>query len=321
MAAPAVLDRPAAVASVEEPLSGFGIATLPEEATQASEPGEQVIDVHCGFGATIAAPDWGDAAGLRGALRERGITTAFVASDLARHFDPLQGNAQAAQTLRGSRDLRPWLVLAPDRPGDANAQMRRYLYQGDLFIGVALYPDPETGRPVTLRQAADLLNAYRRFAKPLLIATPNAEAMLHVVEIAREMGTTRVIASGMGGDEWREAIEIAAKPLNLYLDISGALNAEKILYAIQHLHGARKLLFASGAPQTDPAAMLGLLDDLDLPAEDRARILSNNAQRLFNLENNDAAQGSDLRFLSGPATPAPDDDSPHLGSLGDDVAG
>ncbi len=315
MAAPAVLDRPTEEASREA-----GPATLPEELAQSDDQAEEIIDVHCGFGATATAPEWNEAGTLRNALRERGVTSAFVASDLARHFDPVLGNAQVAAATRGARDLRPWLVLQSDRAAEANAQMRRYLYQSEQFIGIALYPDPVTGRPVTLRQSGELLNAYRRFAKPLLIAAPTAEAMLHVADIAREMGTTRVIASGMGGDEWREAVEIAVKPLNLYLDISGALCAEKVDYAIAHLHGARKLLFASGAPHTDPAAVIGLLDDLDLSPDDRARILANNALRLFNLDNKDAVHGSDLRFLSAPAAPAPDENAPHLGNLDEDEA-
>ena len=318
MAAPAVLDRPAAAADLEE--NAAGLAPLPQTLAQDDDQAEQIIDVHCGFGATATAPEWDHADALRNALRARGVTSAFVASDLARHFDPVLGNARVAEATRGAHDLRPWLVLQSDRPAEANAQMRRYLYQSEQFIGIALYPDPVTGRPVTLRQAGELLNAYRRFAKPLLIAVPTAEAMLHAADIAREMGTTRIIASGMGGDEWRESVEIASKPLNLYLDISGALCAEKVTYAIAHLHGARKLLFASGAPHTDPAAVIGLLDDLDLSPEDRARILSNNAQRLFNLENTDAVHGSDLRFLAAPAPPAPDEDVPHIGNLDEDEA-
>lgn len=314
MAAPAVLDRPATT-DLDD---AAGLAPLPQTRALADDQAEEIIDVHCGFGATATAPEWNEAGALRNALRERGVTSAFVASDLARHFDPVHGNAQVAAATKGARDLRPWLVLQSDRAAEANAQMRRYLYQSEQFVGIALYPDPVTGRPVTLRQSGELLNAYRRFAKPLLISAPTAEAMLHVADIAREMGTTRVIASGMGGDEWREAVEIAVKPLNLYLDISGSLSAEKIDYAIAHLHGARKLLFASGAPQTDPAAVLGLLDDLDLSPDDRARILSNNAQRLFNLDNKDAAVGSDLRFLSAPGPPAPDGDTPHLGNLDED---
>jgi predicted TIM-barrel fold metal-dependent hydrolase len=256
----------------------------------------EIVDVHCGWGATWAAPGWGDAEQVRTALRARGIRTAFLASELARRFDPARGNEQVAEATALGPDLRGWLVVHPARADEAHAQMRRYLYT-DRFVGCALYPDPLGERPVTLRAVHDLLNAVRRFGKPILIAATSGEAMLHVAQIAQEMTTLKVIASGMGGLDWREAVDLAARPMNLYLDICGALTPQKLEYAIATLNGARKLLFASGAPHTDPAAVLGLLDDIDLSPDDRVRLLNGNATRLFSLGADQAAETDDLRPL------------------------
>jgi predicted TIM-barrel fold metal-dependent hydrolase len=247
---------------------------------------EQIIDVHVSFGATAFAPKWGDPTEVRDVLRTRGITSAFLSSDLAARYDPVAGNDTLATALGVADDssLFGWLVLHPDRTDDANLQLRRHLGGTRRFIGAALYADPVSGVPVTLRSAQEVITAYRRFSRPLLVETQSAEAMYEAARIAQEVGTNiRVIASGMGGEEWREAIDLAAKPLNLFLDISGALTPEKIEYAIDTLGGTRKLLFASGAPATDPAAVLGMLNDLSLDPEDRERILSGNARRLFDL--------------------------------------
>jgi hypothetical protein len=247
---------------------------------------EQIIDVHVSFGATAFAPKWGDLAEVRNALQTRGISSAFLSSDLAARYDPVAGNDMVAAALAaaGDNSLYGWLVLHPDRTDDANLQLRRHLSGGRTFIGAALYADPLSRVPVTLRSAQELITAYRRFSRPLLVETQSAEAMYEAARIAQEVGTNiRVIASGMGGEEWREAIDLAAKPLNLFLDISGALTPEKIEYAIDTLGGTRKMLFASGAPATDPAAVLGMLNDLSLDPEDRERILSGNALRLFDL--------------------------------------
>ncbi len=247
---------------------------------------EAIIDVHVSFGATAFAPKWGDYTEVRSALRARGIVSAFLSSDLAARYDPVSGNDTLADALGAADDsaLCGWLVLHPDRTEDANHQLRRHLSSGRRFVGAALYADPLTGVPLTLRSAQEVITAYRRFSRPLLIETQSAEAMYEAAKIAQEVGTNiRVIASGMGGEEWREAIDLAAKPLNLFLDISGALTPEKIEYAIDTLSGTRKLLFASGAPGTDPAAVLGMLNDLSLSAEDREKILSGNALRLFDL--------------------------------------
>jgi predicted TIM-barrel fold metal-dependent hydrolase len=245
------------------------------------------IDVNCGFGASLAAPEWQDAAAIRAGLRQRGIGKAFLISRIARRFDPLAGNdavAAAVATEAGDDDvdLRGWLVVHPARVGDAQQQMRRHLLS-DRFIGAALFPDPVTGRPVSARDAAEVVTSFRRYSKPLLVHTPNAAAMAEALRLAEQFQGVKIIASGMGGDEWREAIVLAARPLNLLLDISGALNHEKLDFALQTFGGVRKLLFASGAPDTDPAAVLSMLFESSVPEEDRARILYGNAQRLFGM--------------------------------------
>ena len=270
----------------------------------------QIVDIHCGWGGTWSAPGWEDPQQVRAALRARGIGTAFLVSRLARRFDLAAGNEQVAQITAQHPELRGWLVVHPNRLEEAQAQMRRYLY-ADRFVGCALYPDPASGKPVTLRAAQDVLNAFRRFGKALLIEATTGEAMHHAAEIAQEMGTTRVIAAGMGGEDWHAAVDLAARPMNLYLDISGALTAEKLGYAVSTLNGVRKLLFGSNAPETDPAAVIGILDDIDLSPDDRARILSGNATRLFNLDIGEDAAGGDLRPLSSfapdpNARPAPE---------------
>lgn len=245
-----------------------------------------VIDVHCGWGRTVAARGWEDPAQVRAALTARGIRTAFVASDLARRYDPIAGNeavAAAVMQENADVDLRGWLVVHPSRMHDANEQMRRYLFS-DRFVGIALYPDPITEYPVTSRDIAEVIASYRRYSKPILIETPSAAAMAEAAQIAQDYIGLRFIATGMGGDEWREAVLMAAKPLNLFLDISGSLSTEKLEHALTVLGGPRKLLFGSGAPDTDPAAVLGMLFDVPmLSPEDRARILHGNAERLFRL--------------------------------------
>lgn len=269
---------------------------------------ELIIDVHCGFGATPVAPTWGDPAAVRDALLARGIRTVFLSSDLASRYDPAAGNELVAQAIAqitgansGGLDARGWMVLHPDRLADANTQMRRLL-GGDRFVGAALYADPLSGVPVTLRSAQEVVSSYRRYSRPLLIETPTAEAMYEAARIAQDVGgTVKVIASGMGGEEWREAVDLATKPLNLFLDIAGSLSPEKIEYAIAALGGTRKLLFASGAPDTDPAAVLGLLDELNLDSEDRERILSGNALRLFSLPGAEASPADNAGASSRPA--------------------
>jgi len=255
-----------------------------------SETSTRIIDVHCGWGATTPAPNWRDVDEIRKTMAARCVTTVCISSLLARRYDLIGGNEALAGALKDALEADPataaevkgWIVIHPARSREVTEQLRRHLYSM-RFIGAALYPDPLTGDPVTLGDARDLVTAVQRYGKPLLVEAPDAEAMAEVVRIADAVPGLKIIASGMGGDDWREALQMAARPGNLYLDISGALIPEKIDYAVDVLHGTRGLLFASGAPQTDPAAVLGLLDDIDLIPKDRERILHGNAEKLFNL--------------------------------------
>ena len=261
----------------------------------------QFVDVHCGFGGTVAARNWGDPDAIREAMQMRGIGMAFASSLSARVFDPIEGNdALSAMVGTGDEivDLRGWLVVHPARAEDGHVQMRRYLLSS-RFVGVALYPDPLTGSPILARNAAEVVTAFRRYSKPVLIHAPTAAAMYEVVRIAQDFSGVKIIASGMGGEEWREAIEMSSKPLNLFLDISGSLCADKVDYAYSEFGGVRKLLFASGAPFTDPAAVLAMLFETNLSEDDRAKVLYTNAQRLFGFISHEDEEAPDLAPMGG----------------------
>jgi hypothetical protein len=240
-------------------------------------------------------------------MARRGIGTVCISSLLARRYDIIEGNKAVAdavknETAEGGVQVLGWIALHPGRAHDLSEQMKRTLYHPRL-IGAALYPDPLTGLPLTIGDVRELLNSFRRFTKPLLVETRSAEAMHQTVRIAEEFANVKMIASGMGGEEWREALSMVTRSVNLNMDISGALIPEKITYAIELLHGPRKLLFASGAPHTDPAAVIGMLDEAGISNDDRTRILYRNAEKLLHLDGGvPEITGSQQAF--GPDEPA-----------------
>ena len=272
-------------------MAQVGVAGSPMEARIAADSysnrTNRAIDIHCGWGATTAAPQWRDINAIKTTMAARGIGTVFISALLARRYDMIAGNAALPSAVMPPAndeevDVRAWMVIHPARIKEATDQMRRLLLS-PRFVGCALYPDPRTGAPVTAADARELIVAYRRFGRPLLVEAPDLTAIEQVIRISDDLAGVKLIASGMGGDEWRESLALIARTGNIFVDISGALTPEKVEYAIQALHGTRKILFASGAPQTDPAAILGLLDDVDISDEDRNRILFGNAEKLFGL--------------------------------------
>jgi predicted TIM-barrel fold metal-dependent hydrolase len=85
----------------------------------------------------------------------------------------------------------------------------------------------------------------------------------------------------MGGDDWHTAVTAAKQQLNVYLEISGSLDSDKIAHAAANLT-PRKVVYGSGIPFRDPHLTLGLIADTpSLTNFDRNRILAENGQSLF----------------------------------------
>jgi predicted TIM-barrel fold metal-dependent hydrolase len=99
------------------------------------------------------------------------------------------------------------------------------------------------------------------------------------------------------GNPWIEEVgELIYKHENLYADISGLAVggsryygrytgwlARKISEAIYFAGGAEKVLFGSDYPVTTQSAAIALVAKLRIETEDRERILSRNASRVFGL--------------------------------------
>ncbi|MGI9346008.1 MAG: amidohydrolase family protein [Gammaproteobacteria bacterium] len=95
-----------------------------------------------------------------------------------------------------------------------------------------------------------------------------------------------VIVAGHIGYPWtEEAIAVATKHENIYIDTSAykVTRYPAELLRFIRTNGARKVLFGTNYPMITPAAALAGFQDLDLPAEVAEQFLSGNAKRVFAL--------------------------------------
>ncbi len=98
------------------------------------------------------------------------------------------------------------------------------------------------------------------------------------------------------GNPWvEEAAEVVYKNENVYADTSGLVWSprvpyyprmverarERILHAILSIGHAERVLYGSDWPLVSLEVALGIVERMDLPVEDRERILGGNARRLF----------------------------------------
>ncbi len=238
-----------------------------------------IFDAHAYYTETPLSQAMASREAIRQTLRRSEIDAVALLSGLGAQCDFVSGNRQLREVLDAPSGLFGWVTLNADYPTESQEEQRRHMMRPE-FVGGALFG--YGGSPVTLDNAREVLNAQRRFTKPVAIRVEDAEGVQAARAIAEEFPAMKFLLLTMGGEDWRPAVAAAKRYLNLYLELSGSLDADKVAHAATTLT-PRKLIFGSGLPHRDPELALALVAEAPgLTAADRARILSDNAQALFN---------------------------------------
>jgi uncharacterized protein len=237
-----------------------------------------IFDVRAQIGTT---PIWGapfsDAHLLR-TMQKYGIEQSIVSSTLAGTCDVARGNAQLFQAIKDKPSLYGCITVNVHYTQESIVEMRRYLNKPN-FAAMAIFSG-EQGRSVTLDESEDILNAYRRYRRPVLIRTESRADVLAANEIAKAFPGVKVVLLSMGGDSWRNAAACAHKTLNIVLEISGSHNTDKIKHCAE-LIGAHRMVYGSDLPFADPAVTIGVVEDSDISDSDKQMIFSGTAGRVF----------------------------------------
>jgi len=214
-------------------------------------------------------------------MRAREIERVVLLSARAAQVDPLSGN----RILKAMIDQEPGMygcLTAHLNRVDASLQAIRDLGGHRRFVGIMLISnDPKA--PLQPLVADEVLNACRRYQKPIFLFTPNAACVEVGLHLAKTYNMHKFVFLGMGGADWRTGIIAAHQSTNILLETSGTLDRAKI-HAAAEVIGPHRLLFGSGCPHLDPAAALGLIEESGLSANAMRSILHENAAKLFNLE-------------------------------------
>ena len=218
-------------------------------------------------------------------LQQRGIEGGIVFSARAAQVDPLSGNRILKAMLDNTPSLFGGLTAHTNRV-DASLQSIKDLLGNRRIATVRLVSNDLT-QPVHPLVADELLNACRRYQKPIFLPTPNAACVEAALHLAKTYSMHKFVFVSMGGDDWRTAIAAADQAVNIFLETSGPLDRAKIPPAIEAI-GSHRVLFGSNLPHRDPLAALGLFGDNQLSSLDLKRILYDNAVKLFALNETEA---------------------------------
>ena len=213
-------------------------------------------------------------------LHARGIDRAVLLSERAARVDPLTGNRILKASLDQSEGLYGCLVTHVNRV-DASIQAIKDMLANKKFVAVLLTGN-DPNEPLHPLLADEVLNACRRYQKPVFLHTPNAACVEVALHFAKTYSTHKFVFLGMGGADWRTGIAAAHQAVNIFLETSGVMDRAKIAAAVEAV-GPHRVVFGSGLPSLDPAAALGLIKDASIGQNEHRRLLYDNAFRLLNL--------------------------------------
>lgn len=220
------------------------------------------------------------AEGVLKAMQKYNIEKAVLVPEVAVDADFRLGNKEVFEIIRSDPRLYGYLVANPNYPKES-IQMMRSGMLSRKFVALALFHG--SSRPyANTDDYLEILNAHRRFGKPVFVDTPNAEAVESAEQMARDFPTLKFIFGGMGGRDWKRTMT-SGPILNVMLETSGSFDAEKIEDAIANLSPGR-VMFGSNLPFTDPSCMLALIQNSDIPKNTMDKILGGNARKLYGLD-------------------------------------
>ena len=168
-------------------------------------------------------------------------------------------------------------------------------HENPAFVGIKIHPsdtgcyaDDEAFRPV--------YEIAEKYGYPIMshtwALTSNPKQKFAVPErfekFIREYPEVNLIFGHSGGrvEGIRKAVEIGMQHKNVHFDIAGDIYDRGLIeYIVGHV-GADRLLFATDLPWFDPASQMGMVLGANLASEEKAKILGENAARLFHLSAN-----------------------------------
>lgn len=231
--------------------------------------------------AQLGEADWirTDGAELQRAAGRARFDVMGVASRRALAGDLAAGNAEVKALLAEAPTMRGWVVINPVYPERSSEELRKYA-SSPKWLGAFIHPGM-TGESLASVATREMLNAYRRYTKPILVHVADEQATRDLDALAREFTQLKIIAQGAGGDDWQACALVAKQATNVFLEpFSGGPHRGK-LEAILATVGPNRVVFGSNYPDSNPGAALGLWMDSKLSDSEKQAVLTTNAVRLF----------------------------------------
>lgn len=213
-------------------------------------------------------------------MQKCGLTYGILTHFTGHFYNFVEGNHYLRQMLETSDKLFGYLSANPHYVQHSIADMRKHL-TSEKFLALHFCPtywnmDWEE-EPVK-----EILNAYRRFAKPLICSFslpqfPVAE------KLAKEFASMQFLLLNVKSEEWEEALKLAKNCPNIYLEVSPYLLPQDIKKACEYL-GSHRLIMGSDYPYFPFSTILHLVESSGVSEREIVQITRENAIKFFGIE-------------------------------------
>jgi len=235
----------------------------------------KIIDLNVQVG---KLPLWGndfDTSKLLEYMTEQGVMGSVVSSTIS-SIDFSKGNELVFNIIKANPRLLGMLAVNIDFLDESLDQMKKYLTNSN-FIAIKII----SNKKITLSDCDALLNAHRRYATPIFIEGNNADEAISIGEIAKEFNQMKFVLLGMGGNDYKTAVSVARRCINIYLEISGSLDPHKIKYAASAI-GSHRMVYGSNIPYIEGTVFKSLIENSGIESREILDLYYNSAKRLFN---------------------------------------
>ena len=222
-----------------------------------------LIDLHCYFGVSeqtlaLTAPD---GAAAKTYADTFGVDTLCFSAPLA--STDARGGAQfLSEQLTLDPRFRGWLTVSIHQPELAGELARKYLVK-PAFCGTLLEQNGDADA-ITTAGGQEVLNALRRYSKPVFVTATSPLTLQAAVEAAGAFPMVKFFVSPQS--EYLTQIAVAA-----------FAERDVVAHAVEVL-GERRVAWASDWGRFHPATALGMIRDCALGAPQRERVGLRNAR-------------------------------------------
>jgi predicted TIM-barrel fold metal-dependent hydrolase len=239
-----------------------------------------LIDLQCFYGAaagtlSVRPPELAQASAY--ADRFHIETLCFAAREASADLDG--GNARLSEKLGTDKRFRGWLTLSPHQSDQSQEIARHYLTRSN-WVGARFEQDTDADA-LSSAGGREVINALRRYSRPILVTASTPATLGAVAEIAREFHTVKFLLCPQSEALTSDAIPVIKETVNVSFLPSVIYTERGVIEHALTVLGDRRVLWCSDWGASQPAAALGMVKDCILTNSQRERLTYRNAKELL----------------------------------------